>query len=189
MTEKEYNQRVADCQAKSELKSEWVKWGIKNFASADYSTWFGTLTYRNYRSPEAAKKDFIKWLRVINIKRFGKKLARYGASVSWMLGQEYQARGQVHFHNVIKNTDALMRNWAGKAWWDITGGYGKILPSAGVSAVEYIGKYISKDGQLDIDIRDDNTGQRLDLTTQSATEAERGRAERLKGFSLPLDAN
>lgn len=186
MTEKEYNNKVRTCQEKSELKLAWTQWVYQYFHSAD---WFGTLTFHDYKSTYSAKRYFWKWLRWINHKRFGNKLQRQGYSVSWTLGEEKQGRGALHYHILMKNVNALMRNEAGKAWWSITGGYGKILRSTGMTAVQYITKYIVKDGSLDIDIRD-NTGQHLNLDDpDGSTKAEEGRQEVLTGFYLPSEAN
>jgi len=185
MTANSYTLKLESCQEKSERRLAWFGWIDKHFSNAD---WFGTLTFQDYKSTYNAKRYFWKWLRQVNHKRWGNKLQRAGASVSWVLGEEKQERGALHYHCLLKNVTALMRNEFGKIWWDITGGYGKILPSSGTTAIAYITKYILKDGIIDLDICDNITGQRLTPDDLVGTEAERGRQGVLTGFYLPLEA-
>lgn len=121
--------------------------------------WFATLTFQDAVHPEAASKRFVYWTRLLD-DAYGvakKKPAHHPRRVRWARGLEWQKRDVLHFHAVIGNipTDSDTRAergyWA-KAWQDLGNtGFASIWPvesSAGV--VQYIAKYCSKGGEVDV---------------------------------------
>jgi len=179
--------RLKQINEKRERRKVWIyKVILNNDIEWD---WFATLTFRDSKSTYSAKRYFNRWLRKLNRRIFGGKAKYQDVSIPWVLAEERQDRGAIHYHVLLGFTDSLMRNEWGKKWWELTGGYGKIDRTRLKGAVYYVTKYIMKDGDLDVDIRT-QSGQRLTLDDPAiATQAEAGRVEALTGVPLPADAN
>jgi hypothetical protein len=75
--------------------------------------------------------------------------------VQWVRGLEWQKRGVLHYHALIRNLPPYMdglkdrQHWAGE--WDKLAGFAYILPIAEIGGVAgYIAKYCSKGGEVDV---------------------------------------
>ena len=186
MIDKEYNLQVKECQEKFLRRSAWE--GFINRDTIPWD-WFATLTFKDFKSQYSAQRHFARWTRLINRKQFGSRSKYEDISIPWVAGYEKQSRGAIHIHALIGNVDQLMRNHWAKVWWENTGGYASILPAQIKGATHYLSKYILKDGDIDIELRN-NTGQRLTLDDpEGYPKAEKGSQEVLPGFLLPLEAN
>lgn len=125
------------------IREQYAEWLIQ------FAPWmvFVTLTFREDKFPEVAKKYFFRLVDCLNRDAFGKNYKRYiGHSYfSYVLVMEYQIREVVHFHFLADkplNFQLLHTSWneqAGFAFTDII----KDLDRA----VRYLAKYIVKCGE------------------------------------------
>ncbi len=78
-------------------------------------------------------------------------------------GMEFQKRGVIHLHAVLKGIpDKVSKEEWAKKWWHQhpNNGYATILPyDPELGAVGYLGKYIVKDGLVDLWLSKRTLGQ------------------------------
>jgi hypothetical protein len=121
--------------------------------------WFATLTFEDAVHPEAASKRYVYWTRLLD-EAYGvpkKKRADHPRRVRWARGLEWQKRDVLHFHAVIGNiptesdTRAERGYWQEK-WFELgRTGIARIWPvESAEGVVQYIAKYCSKGGEVDL---------------------------------------
>jgi hypothetical protein len=136
------------------LRSAWVE-----LISRHDWQWFGTFTFREEVHPEKADKLFRLWCAFIDEAHLGsKKWYRPNQRknrLQWVRGLEWQKRGVLHYHALIRNLPAYRDGfddrqlWAGK--WDYLAGFALLLPVAEIGGVAgYIAKYCAKGGEVDV---------------------------------------
>ena len=120
--------------------------------------WFGTFTFREEVHPEKADKLFRLWCALLDESNLGagwwrpqKKKHR----VQWIRGLEWQKRGVLHYHALLRNLPAYRiglqdrQHWASE--WDRLAGFSKLeTPESQDDCASYVAKYCSKGGQVDV---------------------------------------
>lgn len=154
-------------------------------------SWFATLTYKREVKPEAAERDFNRWMRIENQKRFGRRYKARSRSLSYARAIEYQKRGVVHYHALVGLAGQLSRFDAMKEWenagaleWFETppsGGY-ELRPRTGfarifeydptLGATHYVSKYVTKSGEITVGY-DPETGARLQVRSVPTEPVQR----------------
>jgi|GEM_PF-6755564 len=116
--------------------------------------WFGHLTHADATHPEQSNRQFLRWLREINIDRFGHRFRNRGEGVLMIRASEWQNRGVLHYHflaggGVSKlHRLSFMDLWASKRCGM---GWARIYPfDRNRGAVRYTTKYAIKGGEIDI---------------------------------------
>lgn len=119
---------------------------------AEVADWksFLTLTFRDEKYPDQAKKKFLFMVRLLNERAFGMNYRKIvGHSYfSYCVGTEYQSREMIHFHVLVdapveyQAVHDIWEDLAGFAWIDQIKDLGNV--------VRYICKYVTKSGDLDI---------------------------------------
>lgn len=114
--------------------------------------WFGHFTFAVPLHPEQANKRWLRFVRLINRKLYGNRHYKHGEGVTWIRGQEDQRREAIHFHGFFGNgVHKLRRLDFMDIWNDVAGGYCRIWPYDGrTNAKEYVVKYVTKAGQIDV---------------------------------------
>lgn len=103
-----------------------------------------TLTFREDRSEDVARRLFMRLVRVLNEDAFGKRYERVvkHSYFSYALATEYQVRGVVHFHFLadrplnFRLLHDVWNSWAGFALTETIRDTGR--------AVRYVAKYLVK---------------------------------------------
>jgi len=116
--------------------------------------WFCTFTFREHVHPESADKHFRWVLAKLNRRLFGPRWWRNGESVQWVRALEYQRRGVIHFHALMRligdeNRFRLMKDWEGDE--STVTGIARVYPPRSGAAVRlYCAKYVVKGGELTV---------------------------------------
>lgn len=120
--------------------------------------WYLTLTFTEEIHPEQADKYFNRLITKINVQSFGKRFLRHGGGVTWVKGIEYQRRDVIHFHALISGLPESMtgvsNRFGAMFLWETRGekcGFARIHPFK-KGACDYLSKYVSKGGELDIHV-------------------------------------
>lgn len=132
------------------LHDAWADW-LRSFEPYD---WYTTLTFKNSLHIDQALKQYSIWIHRLNDYIFGKRYRETGKGIISIRAAEYQKRGVLHFHLLLGN---LPYNLHRKSWeqvWEIqhsNNGFANTYPyDQQLGACGYLGKYISKGGELDI---------------------------------------
>jgi len=139
------------------LQDAWVEFASK-FEPFDL---YLTLTFKEEIHPEQASKRYHRFIRKVNESLWGRRYREQGRGIYWIRALEWQKRGVLHFHCLIgggawkllrigvtnlwendKKYKTSMYGENGKAWVER---YNPLL-----GAKNYLAKYISKGGELDI---------------------------------------
>lgn len=137
----------------SPLQSAWVEL----IARHDWQ-WFGTYTFREAVHPEKADKLFRLWCALLDESHLGPhwhKKSKRNHRAQWVRGLEWQKRGVLHYHALIRNIPPYMDGASQRlVWgeeWNRLAGIARIHPVADIGgAAGYISKYCAKGGQVDI---------------------------------------
>jgi hypothetical protein len=113
--------------------------------------WFGHLTFREAKHPEAAEKIFKKWTHNINRKIFG---SRYwndkNKGVLWARGLEMQKREVIHYHFLMSRVPGDVKRLVMMDSWDSMAGFARIHPFEALKGGEtYVVKYAAKGGEIE----------------------------------------
>jgi hypothetical protein len=114
--------------------------------------WYGHLTFKKEKHPEAADKIFREWVHLINQFSFGKRYwnRRKTDGVIWSRSSEYQLRGVVHYHFLMSRVSCVVKRQYMQYLWESVAGYARISPfEAGKGAEEYICKTAARGGEID----------------------------------------
>ena len=129
--------------------------------------WYVTHTFREDVYPERADKLWRVWCSKINTALYGnhwhKKVKRGTVpGVYWVRAIEYQKRGVLHFHGLVKGVQGMnqfiwMNEWLnldGKGLTEGLTGMSRIHPYENFNKqnyiIQYISKYVSKGGEIDL---------------------------------------
>lgn len=131
------------------LRDAWIE-----FLSRYPMQWFCTLTFADSVHPERAFKTFRKWVNELNRSLYGRRWHERGQGVYWVLAWEYQARGVLHFHALLGDTEDLNNRARRLTWmdrWSDMAGFARIEDIKDRAAVDrYVTKYVVKGGQIDV---------------------------------------
>lgn len=135
-----------------------------NSASREaWSTWlsaekwdvFLTLTDPGLSHPEAMYKRWRYFENSVNRRLYGNHHKRRGQGIETIVGLERQQRGSVHAHGLIRlpdhdAKDPLQFSW--RYWQKFAtglGGWARLdIPRSNSDVVDYVTKYVVKDGDL-----------------------------------------
>lgn len=114
--------------------------------------WFGHLTFRDAKHPEAADKIFNKWVHLINRRVFGSRYwsRKQSDGVLWARGLEVQKREVIHYHFLMSRVPGDLGRFEMMDTWDKMAGYARIHPYVAAKGAEtYVVKYAAKGGEID----------------------------------------
>ena len=116
--------------------------------------WFGHFTFKEPLHPEQANKRWLRFVRQINRKLYGRRFGDHRQGVTWVRGQENQKRDAIHYHGFFGNgVKKLRRLDFVDIWQDVCEGYCRIWSYDGrMNAKEYVTKYVIKEGEIDVHI-------------------------------------
>lgn len=116
---------------------------------------FLTMTDPGLSHPEAMYKRTRYAMNLMNTALYGKKFHKRGKGIEYVIGLERQKRGSVHSHSLIRlpDHDAKCRDQFPLGYWHKTindlGGYSRIeVPNDNIKTVDYVTKYVCKEGEL-----------------------------------------
>jgi hypothetical protein len=119
------------------LSEQWGDW-LSGLAPWE---WYLTLTFRDSIHPEQADRNWQRYLKQLQIVTHRK--------LQWARALEYQRRGVIHFHALAAGgLDRLPYNMARQLWPHGYSWIERYIPDRG--ATHYLGKYVSKGGEVDI---------------------------------------
>ena len=129
-----------------EIWARFIDWALTR---QDQDAWFATLTFRDYVSPEKARRMVNRWLARIN-----QSLGDKGAGrLRWILASEWQVRKVIHYHLLLlaRGLDTLSRKGWECRWHQSGGGFCRIYNAERKSA-PYLAKYLNKErgGELEM---------------------------------------
>lgn len=137
---------------------------IRRDAKDAYSGWlsahpwdlFLTMTDPGLSHPEAMGKRTRHFMNMVNTHLYGNNWKRRTDGIEWVTGLETQKRGSWHSHSVIRlphndindRSQFSIIDWKQKA--EELGGWAKLeRPRQSSDIVEYVCKYVCKEGELD----------------------------------------
>lgn len=134
-------------QASREAWSTWLsaeKWDV-----------FLTLTDPGLSHPEHMAKRWRFFETTVNKSLYGKNFRRKGLGIETIVGLERQQRGSVHAHGLIRLPDHDAKDpnqFSWRHWQKFAsnlGGWAKLdIPRSSADVVDYVTKYVVKDGEL-----------------------------------------
>jgi len=125
--------------ARPDLTEPWGTWlGSKGW------DWYATMTFGVWIHPDQAAQRYDEWARQL--------YAEVGQPMEHARALEWQKRGVVHFHALIWNVrrSTTRKAWEAK-WEEIGEGWCAVYPyDRARGARFYLGKYVSKGGEVDL---------------------------------------
>lgn len=119
---------------------------------------FVTMTSEKQTHPEALLKRHRYCMNKISDHVYGNNWERRGLGVQWLVGMERHKSGWPHSHAVVRFPLVDIRGQEGKAIFDLgywrnwmteTGGFVRLdQPRSQQAVVQYVSKYVVKDGEL-----------------------------------------
>lgn len=134
------------------LRESWSGW-----ISAQPWDLFVTLTSERQTHPEALLKRFRYLMHRTSDHVYGKHWDRRGTGCQWLVGLERTKRGWPHSHAVVRFPNFDLGGDQGKAVFPLSywhkvysdGGFARLdLPRSETAVVNYVSKYVTKDGDL-----------------------------------------
>jgi hypothetical protein len=135
------------------LRPTWSEW-----ISRQPWDLFVTLTSEKQTHPEAMLKRFRYCMHTASDHVYGKNWDRRGTGLQWLCGLERTKQGWPHSHAVVRFPLVDIRGPEGKAVFDLAywhhkfsdGGFAWLeLPRSELAVVNYVSKYVVKDGELE----------------------------------------
>ena len=121
---------------------------------------FVTLTSEKQTHPEAMLKRFRYCMHKASDHVYGRRWERRGQGAQWVTGLERTKQGWPHSHAVVRFPGVDIRGQEGRAIFDLghwqrwmtkTGGFAWLeLPRSVQAVVQYVTKYVVKDGELEL---------------------------------------
>lgn len=141
---------------RKQARKGWTKW-LKEFGWQ----YFGTFTFKDVIHPDQAVKKLNRWIIKQNERIYGKRYRRHHKGLTYCYGIEFQKRGVLHFHVLLRGLDDKFNLFAGMGKWKkVSGGWAQIHPYK-EGACNYISKYVSKGGELSLYIGDQELKEQL----------------------------
>lgn len=121
---------------------------------------FVTLTSEKQTHPEAMTKRFRYCMKTAETFVYGRKREPAGHTLQWVVGLERTKQGWPHTHAVVRFPHCVdggiipkdvfdLAYW--QKWMTATGGYAWLeIPRSQQAVVNYVTKYITKGGDLDL---------------------------------------
>ena len=137
------------------LRGAWGSW-----IAAQPWDLFVTLTSEKQTHPEAMLKRFRYCTHKVNDHVYGRRWQRRAEGLQWVAGIERTKQGWPHSHAVVRFPGRDIRGAEGRnvfdlgywqKWMSNTGGYSWLeLPRSEQAVVQYVTKYVVKDGELEL---------------------------------------
>lgn len=140
------------------LVDAWVNWLEEIGWKIGGWILFATFTFASPTHPEQADRQLRRYLYGLQRRYFTRRQINRGHGLSWVVADEYQRRGVLHFHVLIGGHVGLItenKNNLGAAWWKQGLVFG-VQEHTGIARVEnvrqdvrvraYTAKYVSKNG-------------------------------------------
>jgi hypothetical protein len=120
--------------------------------------WFVSATFLRQVEEGFADRQYLQWIRKINIALFGRRYSQRGLGITHVKSTEWQKRGVIHFHMLLGwEVRKLHRKTWEKVWQEQsieTNGFMRIYPHDVQSGARYyVTKYVSKGGKVDIFVK------------------------------------
>lgn len=137
------------------------------------SDWVSDISYNKDVQERFARQQYLIWSRALNESIYGRRFREHGLGVDNAYGMEFQRRGVIHLHAVLKGIPKSVSfyEWA-KSWWrqHPNNGYATIEPyDPKLGAVGYLGKYVMKGGQVDLWLSKRTLGQVRSIEQSSSS--------------------
>ena len=137
-----------------DLPSAWADW-LRKFEPFG---WFVTPTFKVDVSQDFADRQYRGWVRSINEALYGRRYRQRGLGITHIRATERQKRGVIHFHCLLDVECLKLHRKTFEHVWELqslgTNGFMRIYPyDASLGAVHYLGKYVSKNGNMDLWLR------------------------------------
>jgi len=137
-------------QLNGESRKAWSDW-----LSTEPWDVFLTLTDPGLSHPEAMYKRWRYFENNVNRKLYGNNFKRRGQGIETVVGLERQNRGSVHAHGLIRLPDHDAKDPGQFSWryWQKfateLGGWARLdIPRSNKDVVDYVTKYVCKEGDL-----------------------------------------
>ena len=137
------------------LRGAWGEW-----IGAQPWDLFVTLTSEKQTHPEAMLKRFRYCMHKASDHVYGRRWERRGQGAQWVTGLERTKQGWPHSHAVVRFPGVDITGQDGRAIFDLgywqkwmtnTGGFAWLeLPRCAQAVVQYVTKYVVKDGELEL---------------------------------------
>ena len=135
------------------LRSAWGEW-----ISQQQWDLFVTLTSEKQTHPEAMLKRFRYCMNIASDHCYGKNWLRRDKGLQWLVGLERTKQGWPHSHAVVRFPGFDLATPDGKAIFNLgywqkvfsDGGFAWLeIPRSQQAVVQYVTKYVVKDGELE----------------------------------------
>ena len=106
--------------------------------------------------PQHARKLFGVFVHWINHQLYGRGYYKHpGTGIYWVLAQEYQKNGQIHYHALMAADDDLnlvLSRKKAESKWQSLAGFAVIKPVTNrmTTVTDYVGKYVYKEGDIEL---------------------------------------
>ena len=126
-----------------------------------------TITDPGMSHPEAMLKQTRWFMNSVNRRLYGRKFYKRGEGIEYVIALERQKRGSVHSHSLIRLSDHALSNEIVRYMKDLTeqcSGWSRVeIPRSQLDTVNYVCKYVTKDGDLHLsDTYDPNSPRRFE---------------------------
>lgn len=139
------------------LRKSWVDFLKYMAARLGGFEWYCTFTFRESIHPESADKAYRIWISLLNRAALGENNAQWQWRLFGVRALEWQKRGVLHYHSLIGGgVDDLHRVQWCKYWEELDRkrhGMARIYKfKVNGGAESYCSKYVTKGGNIDIDV-------------------------------------
>ena len=115
--------------------------------------WFLSLTFRQSAHPEAADKQFRRFVMQLNRVLYHQRWLKHDQGIRWVQALEYNRQGAIHYHALFTGVSGL-RPHDCAALWHKHAGFARIEAIRNTVAVlRYISKGVPRGGELDFEPR------------------------------------
>lgn len=135
------------------VREAWADW-----LSRQQWDLFPTVTPEKQTHPEAMLKRWVYMTKVINKHLYGNHCERRQLGVEWVVGVERFKSGWPHLHALVRFPLLSIKGQEGKAifdlaywqkWMSRTGGHVQLdQPRSQIAVIQYVSKYVTKEGDL-----------------------------------------
>lgn len=137
------------------IRESWAEW-------IGRQPWdlFVTLTSEKQTHPEAMLKRFRYCMHKASDHVYGRNWDRRQAGLQWVVGIERTKRGWPHSHGIVRFPLVDIKGPEGRdvfdlgywqRWMSETGGFAWLeIPRSAQAVVNYVAKYVAKDGELEL---------------------------------------
>lgn len=131
--------RIALQEGYDELLSRW-HWDL-----------YTTNTFRHDIHPEEANKRWRIWISMMSRDLYRHRWQKRGEGLNWCRVSEYQQRGVLHFHGLLRGTRAatLDLRRCQDQWFRLGGQAHIVRPKSQQAVQRYITKYVLREVEID----------------------------------------